>query len=374
MNYDSIIKDAGSKDCSELLNSFFAHFNHFTDEEVEAVRSAWLYLCQVSKDKFDSQNLPYHIHALRVACILAERDLDCQCIVAGFLHNVLSFEKVSEDEIREKFGPTILKLIGGTTRITNLKINNKTQQEADSVRKMLFAMVEDIRVILVMLADRLDRIRNLSHETKLVQKQVAQEAIDIWAPLANRLGMSSVKSELEDLSLKYSNPDVYGQIKKVVAAKKQERADYLSKAQQEIYKAANRAGLEVTISSRAKHFYSIYQKMRKRNKAVDELLTYWLCGLFVKPVGIAMFWWDLFTVYGSHWKVGSRIISPCQRLTDIRVFIQRSCAREDHWKFRFVPRKCIPWQNTVWQAIFCTSSNWVVLTRLGLKIYPSSIS
>ena len=178
MNYDSIIKDAGNKNCNELLDSFLAHFNHFTDEEVEAIRSAWLYLCQVSKDKFDSQNLPYHIHALRVACILAERDLDCQCIVAGFLHNVLSFEKVSEDEIREKFGPAILKLIGGTKRITNLKIKNKTQQEADSVRKMLFAMVEDIRVILVMLADRLDRIRNLSHETKLVQKQVAQEAIE----------------------------------------------------------------------------------------------------------------------------------------------------------------------------------------------------
>ena len=271
MNYDNIIKDAGNKDCNELLDSFLTHFNHFTNEEVESIRSAWLYLCQVSKDKFDSQNLPYYIHALRVACILADRDLDCQCIVAGFLHNVLSFEKVNEDEIREKFGPAILKLIGGTTRITNLKIKNKTQQEADSVRKMLFAMVEDIRVILVMLADRLDRIRNLSHETKLVQKQVAQEAIDIWAPLANRLGMSSVKSELEDLSLKYSNPDAYGQIKKVVAAKKQERADYLSKAQQEIYKAANRAGLEVMITSRAKHFYSIYQKMRKRNKAVDEL-------------------------------------------------------------------------------------------------------
>ncbi len=271
MNYDSFIKDIESKNCNEILNFFLTQFAHFNEEEKKIISEAWHYLCEVSCDKFDTQNLPYHIHGMRVACILAERDLDCHCIVAGFLHNVLSFEKVSESEIEEKFGSVILKLIGGTTRITNLKIKNKTQQQADSVRKMLFAMVEDIRVILVMLADRLDRIRNLSHETKLVQKQVAQEAIDIWAPLANRLGMSSVKSELEDLSLKYSHPDAYGQIKKVVAAKKQERADYLSKAQQEIYKAANRAGLDVTISSRAKHFYSIYQKMRKRNKSVDEL-------------------------------------------------------------------------------------------------------
>ena len=268
MNYDFIVGNTGSRDCNEILEAFLAQFNQFDGEELQSIKAAWFYLCQVAGNRLESQD---HIHAMRVACILAELDLDCQCVVAGLLHNVLSFEKASEAEIRERFGPVILKLIDGTTRITNLKIRSKTHQKADSMRKMLFAMAEDIRVILVMLADRLDRIRNLSGETRLVQKQVAQEVMEIWAPLANRLGMSSVKSELEDLSLKYSNPDAYGQIKQVVAAKKQERSEYLAKAQQEIYKAANRSGLEVEISSRAKHFYSIYQKMRKRNKGVDEL-------------------------------------------------------------------------------------------------------
>lgn len=271
MIYETLTKDAAGKTKEALLELFLGEYSQFQGDEVTSIRSAWFYLCQVSEGRFDSENQPYYIHGMRVACILAERKLDYQCVMAGFLHNVLSFERVSAEEINENFGPIILRLIEGTTRITNLKIKNKTQHQADSIRKMLFAMVEDIRVILVMLADRLDRIRNLSQESRQVQKQVAQESIDIWAPLANRLGMSSVKSELEDLSLKYSNPDVYAQIKKVVAAKKQDRSDYLAKAQQEIYKAASRAGIEVSISSRAKHFYSIYQKMRKRNKGVDEL-------------------------------------------------------------------------------------------------------
>ncbi len=268
---DSVTDGAENRDSSEVLDAFFSRHSHFSQDEEKAITAGWRYLCEVARDRLDSENLPYHIHAMRVACILAERGLDYQCVVAGFLHNVLSFGGVEKDALLERFGPVILKIVEGTSRITNLKIQNKNQQQADSFRKMLFAMTEDIRVILVMLADRLDRVRHLSHETKSTQRQVAQETIDIWAPLANRLGMSSVKTELEDLSLKYFNPDAYAQIKKVVAAKKQERSAYLAKAQQEIYKAANRAGLEVEISSRAKHFYSIYQKMRKRNKGVDEL-------------------------------------------------------------------------------------------------------
>ena len=132
-------------------------------------------------------------------------------------------------------------------------------------------MIDDIRVILVKLADRLDRIRNLKILDSTEQKEIAQEVIEVWAPLANRLGMSSVKVELEDLSLKALNPEVFQQIKKVVSSKKTERSEYLEKAQKEIYKAANRLSIEVTVNSRAKHFYSIYQKMRKRNKSADEL-------------------------------------------------------------------------------------------------------
>jgi GTP pyrophosphokinase len=132
-------------------------------------------------------------------------------------------------------------------------------------------MVDDIRVILVKLADRLDRMRNLKFVNEQAQKAVAKEVIDIWCPLASRLGMSDVKSEMEDLSLKYSNPDAFQYIKTIVAQKKQERAEYLNNAVKKIYTATEKAGISVNITSRAKHFYSIYQKMKKRNKEPGEL-------------------------------------------------------------------------------------------------------
>lgn len=255
---------------NEVLELFFSNHLYFSQDEKNKLRDAWKFLCKNTVSIKTRSGKPYYYHAVRVASTLAERELDCQCIIAGFLHNILAFSDCKE-EVVFLFGEEVEKIIVSTARITKLKIQNKTLHQADSVRKMLFAMVDDIRVILIMLADRLDRMRNLADEDSVVQKQVAQEVIDIWAPLANRIGISSVKSELEDLSLKYLNPDAYLQIKKIVASKKQERADYLDKAVKEIHKSTSKAGIEVSISSRAKHFYSIYQKMKKRNKGVEEL-------------------------------------------------------------------------------------------------------
>ncbi|WP_245523715.1 RelA/SpoT family protein [Treponema brennaborense] len=255
----------------ELLQQFLKAFPDYTADERERIRTAWEYLCGTTAGLLRACGKPYYQHPMRVACILAESRLDADTIVAGFLHNVLSLETVDPADVESRFGSAVFRIISGTAKITNLKIQKKTLHQADSIRKMLFAMIDDIRVILVKLADRLDRMRNLSSVEPDVQKLIAQEVIDIWAPLANRLGMSSVKSELEDLSLKFTNPDVYAQLKSIVALKKNERSDYLEKAQKEIYRAASRAGIEIAVSSRAKHFYSIYQKMRKRNKAADEL-------------------------------------------------------------------------------------------------------
>jgi GTP pyrophosphokinase len=161
--------------------------------------------------------------------------------------------------VENLFGKEVGNIVKGACRITNLKIQNKTLQQADSVRKMLFAMIDDIRVILVKLADRLDRMRFLKNLSEEKQKTVATEVLEIWSPLANRLGMSSLKDELEDLGLKFTNPDAYEQIKRLVQLKKGERSVYLEKAEKEIYKSAAKLNLEISISSRAKHFYSIYQ-------------------------------------------------------------------------------------------------------------------
>jgi len=254
-----------------LIDTFFKQFPEYAGCDEKKIRSAWEYLISKTGQLKRGCGKPYYLHPMRVACVLAESHLDSDTIVAGLFHNILEVSADYYADIEEQFGHDVAKLCEGTAKITSLKIKSKTIQQADSIRKMLFAMVDDIRVILVKLADRLDRMRNLKSVSEEAQRAVAKEVIDIWAPLASRLGMADVKSELEDLSLKYSNPDVFQQIKAIVAQKKGERAEYLDHAVKKIYTAAEKAGITVTITSRAKHFYSIYQKMRKRNKEAGEL-------------------------------------------------------------------------------------------------------
>lgn len=256
-----------------LIETFFKEYPYFTENASteKEIRSAWNFLIEKTCELKRSSGVPYYLHPMRVACIIAKAQLDKETVIAGLLHSILEVSPESTEEIKATYGEAVANICLQTAKITGMHINSKTMQQADSIRKMLFAMVDDIRVILVKLADRLDRMRNLKFVSEQSQKAVAKEVIDIWAPLASRLGMADVKSEFEDLSLKYTNPDVFQQIKKIVAQKKDERADYLNQAVKKIYTAAEKAGINITITSRAKHFYSIYQKMRKRNKEAGEL-------------------------------------------------------------------------------------------------------
>ena len=255
---------------SALLQEFIQKFSFYSDSSKEKITKAWDFLLQNCKDKKRPCGSPYYLHPLRIAYILAQREFDDDCICAGLLHSIYDFEITSE-EISSQFGTSVAKIIDGTSKIMHIPVNSKTLHQADAIRKMLFAMVDDVRVIFVKLADRLDRIRNIKTLESSQQKLLASEIIDIWAPLADRLGMSKEKNEFEDLSLKYTNPDAFQQIKAVIAQKKDERAAYLQKAVSTIQVEADKIGIQVSISSRAKHFYSIYQKMRKRNKEPSEL-------------------------------------------------------------------------------------------------------
>lgn len=255
----------------ELLAEFFNTFPQYnSDDSKQKISNAWQFLLEKSKGLVRSCGKPYYLHPMRIAFILAEDDFDSDCIAAGILHSTPTLGATSE-ELEKRFGKDVSKIIEGTSKITNVKVNSKTLQQADAIRKMLFAMVDDVRVIFVKIADRLDRLRNIRNLENSKQRQIAAEALDIWAPLADRLGMSNVKNEFEDLSLKYTNPAAYQQIKSVINLKKEERAEYLNNAVKKIQTEADKAGIKVTITSRAKHFYSIYQKMRKRNKEPGEL-------------------------------------------------------------------------------------------------------
>ncbi len=270
MDFD-ILTNNTVLDPDELEREFFRTFPRFSDEEKSSFSSAWKFLVEKTGTLSRSCGTPYILHPLRVAALLADKNMDMECVICGLLHSIFEIEGISQEEVEQKFGPTITKIVYDTSKITGMKINASTIQQADNIRKMLFAMVDDVRVILVKLADRLDRMRNLKSIEEKKQRLISAEVLDIWAPLADRLGMQNVKNELEDLSLKYSNPNVFQQIKAIVAQKKDDRASYLQNAVSSIQKAAEKAGIKVSISSRAKHFFSIYKKMQKRNVEASQL-------------------------------------------------------------------------------------------------------
>jgi GTP pyrophosphokinase len=186
-------------------------------------------------------------------------------------HLVLASGGPEARELTERFGAEVADIVEGVSRLSALKARNKTVQAAETIRKMLFAMTKDIRVIIVKLADKLDNMRTLKYLDEERQKDIAAECLDIFAPLADRLGVSWMKDEFEDLSLKALNREAFDQIKSIVSAKKGERETYLARVEAAIRDAAKAEGLPVEISARAKHFYSIYQKMRKRGKGAEEL-------------------------------------------------------------------------------------------------------
>ena len=255
-----------------LIDRFFeTFFGVYSREDEKKIREAWAWLVEKTSGINRPCGSPYYLHPMRVACALAKGRLGWESICAAFFHNLQEFDPDCMDEIARRFGDDVAKICSGTSKITSLKFKSSSMQQSDAIRKMLFAMVDDIRVILVKTADRLDRMRNLKSVDAETQKQIASEVMEIWAPLADRLGMNDAKNEMEDLALKYLHPKAFQQIKSFVALKKGEREDYLKNAVKKIQVRAEKMGISVSIASRAKHFYSIYQKMRKRNKEPGEL-------------------------------------------------------------------------------------------------------
>ncbi|HKL87312.1 MAG TPA: RelA/SpoT family protein [Treponemataceae bacterium] len=256
---------------NESIETFLHDFSYFSPLEEQQILKAWSFMSERKAQAKRPCGEAYLDHPLRVARILAELRLAGDSMVCAILHGSMEELGLTQELLKEEFGSSVTILVEGTSRISVLKLKNKSMHQAESIRKMFFAMVNDIRIIIIRLADRLDKMRTLKNFPLELQKPIAQETIDIWAPLANRLGISSIKDELEDLSLKFLNKEVYEQIKSLVASKKSERSHFLSEAEKKILKTTEKAGIHVQVKSRAKHFWSIYQKMKKRNKAADEL-------------------------------------------------------------------------------------------------------
>ena len=213
----------------------------------------------------------YIIHPLAVAKILTDLQIDDITISAAILHDVVEDTTHTLDEMRERFGDEVAMLIDGVTKLGRIQYKSKEEQQLESYRKMFLAMAKDIRVIMIKLADRLHNMRTLKYMREDKQKRIARETIEIYAPLANRLGISNVKWELEDLCLRYLDPKAYYDLVESVKQKRQERQAFIDEAHEQIVEKLEEAHITAEIQGRAKHFYSIYKKMKRDQKDISEI-------------------------------------------------------------------------------------------------------
>lgn len=228
---------------------------------------------------------PYIIHPLCVAIILADLELDKETIVAGILHDVVEDTVMTNEEIRNEFNAEVELLVDGVTKLGQLSYSHdKVDEQAENLRKMFLAMAKDIRVILIKLADRLHNMRTLQYMRPEKQKEKARETMDIYAPLAQRLGISKVKIELDDLSLKYLHPDVYYSLVEQIADKRSTREKYIQQIVADVKSHIDHAGIAAKVDGRVKHFFSIYKKMVNQDKTLDQIYDLFAVRILVETV------------------------------------------------------------------------------------------
>ncbi|MCQ2744191.1 MAG: bifunctional (p)ppGpp synthetase/guanosine-3',5'-bis(diphosphate) 3'-pyrophosphohydrolase [bacterium] len=244
---------------------------HYQEVDIVELQNAFEYAKTKHEGQFRVSEEPYIIHPMEVVKILVGLRADKHTIIAGFLHDILEDTVTEPDEIKEKFGDDVLNLVQGVTKLSKLQFKSKEERQAENFRRMFIAMASDVRIILLKLADRLHNMRTLNYMSDTKQQKIAQETIDIFAPLANRLGVGKIKAELEDLSLKYLYPDKYYEIAQLVSQKKVERELAVNELISTISKEVKASGINAKITGRAKHYYSIYKKMERLNVQFHDL-------------------------------------------------------------------------------------------------------
>lgn len=255
-------------DLQYLLDRITAYY---PAANLEMVSNAYNFSKQAHQGQLRESGDPYFEHPYEVALILADLELDMETIAAGLLHDVLEDTEVTREELKKQFGPVVLMLVEGVTKLEKLPFRNRFEHQAENMRKMIFAMAEDVRVILIKLADRLHNMRTLKHVSPEKQVSISQETLDIFAPLAHRLGIWKIKFEMEDLAFRYLYPDEYYSLVTEIDRKRQEREGDLQEVMDIIVERLAEVDMACDIQGRPKHFYSIYQKMQKQNKELDEI-------------------------------------------------------------------------------------------------------
>ena len=261
-----------SDDYQGQLDELKAKILHYhPTDDVGLVERAFYFAQEAHKDVMRKSGKPYFTHPLRVAFILSDLMMDSTTCAAGLLHDVVEDTDITLADITEKFGAEVALLVDGVTKLNKLDFTSKEEQQAESLRKMFLAMAKDIRVVIIKLADRLHNMRTLKFQKPDRQVAIARETLDIYAPLAHRLGMFAIKWELEDLSLRYIEPAIYYDLVEKVGMKRAEREETIRRVISILSEKLQEQGIKAEIEGRPKHFYSIYRKMYVLHKEFDQI-------------------------------------------------------------------------------------------------------
>lgn len=253
--------------------------------DISMIEKAYRIAKEAHEGQLRKSGEPYIIHPLWVGIILADLEMDKETIVAGMLHDTVEDTVMTEEDVEREFGPEVALLVNGVTKLGQLSYSqDKLEVQAENLRKMFLAMAKDIRVIIIKLADRLHNMRTLEFMTPAKQQEKARETMDIYAPIAQRLGISKIKIELDDLALKYSQPEVYTQLVKDLNARKTEREEFVQQIVAEVSKHMENAHIKAKVYGRVKHFFSIYKKMVNQNKTLDQVYDLFAVRIIVDSV------------------------------------------------------------------------------------------
>ena len=274
------------QDPEKLYQALIARVTKYhPSADISLIEKAYKIASEAHKEQFRKSGEPYIIHPLWVGIILADLEMDKETIVAGMLHDVVEDTVMTLDDITREFGSEVALLVDGVTKLGQLSYSkDKLEVQAENLRKMFLAMAKDIRVIIIKLADRLHNMRTLEFMTPEKQQEKARETMDIYAPIAQRLGISKIKIELDDLSLKYSNPEVYYQLVRDLNERKTKREEFVQQIVAEVSKHMENANIKAKVYGRVKHFFSIYKKMVNQNKTLDQIYDLFAVRIIVDTV------------------------------------------------------------------------------------------
>ena len=274
------------EDPNRLYDMLIARIRKYhPSTDVSMIEKAYKLAVKAHGDQRRKSGEPYIIHPLWVAIILADLEMDKETIAAGMLHDVVEDTKFTEEDIRREFGDEVALLVDGVTKLGRLSYSSdKLEVQAENLRKMFLAMAKDIRVIIIKLADRLHNMRTLQFMTPAKQKEKAKETMDIYAPIAQRIGISKIKTELDDLALKYSQPEVFYDLVNQINARKTEREEFVEQIVEEVSTHMKNANIKAEVNGRVKHFFSIYKKMVNQDKTVDQIYDLFAVRIIVESV------------------------------------------------------------------------------------------